>query len=287
MALGGVAWHRHHISRPAALLRRLPTRDALIVSVDFSALRRAGLLQMLAASQAGSEPEYQQFVRRTGFDYQRDLDLALVAFTPGAKYFLLRGRFDWPALRGYVAKEGGQCADDLCRMQGSSPERRISFFPIQSDVMALAVSPADSAVLALASADREASIETPAAPLWVSVPPAALHTADGLPTGTRMFARGMETAEGMTLSLDADGRRFAARLDVRCRNAKDSAAIAQQLTTTTTLLREMIEREHKQPNSGDFSGVLTSGAFRSEGPRVLGYWPIERAFLDNLLRGEG
>jgi hypothetical protein len=97
----------------------------------------------------------------------------------------------------------------------------------------------------------------------------------------------METAEGVTLSLDADGRRFAARLDVRCRNPQDSAQIAQQLTRTTTLLRELIEREHKQPNSSDFSGVLTSGSFRSEGTRVFGYWPIERAFLDNLLRGEG
>jgi hypothetical protein len=44
----------------------------------------------------------------------------------------------------------------------------------------------------------------------------------------------------------------------------------------------MIEREHQKPNPVDLSGVLTSGTFRSEGRRVAGTWPIERAFIENL-----
>jgi hypothetical protein len=33
------------------------------------------------------------------------------------------------------------------------------------------------------------------------------------------------------------------------------------------------------------SGFLTSGAFRSEGARVSGYWPIARALIENLMGG--
>jgi hypothetical protein len=45
----------------------------------------------------------------------------------------------------------------------------------------------------------------------------------------------------------------------------------------------MIEREHQQPNPADFSGVLTAGVFHSEGATLLGSWPIERSFVQNLL----
>ena len=47
----------------------------------------------------------------------------------------------------------------------------------------------------------------------------------------------------------------------------------------------MIRRENQKPNPDDFSGFLTSGAFRNEGPRVEGYWPVSRTLLSNLLGG--
>jgi hypothetical protein len=45
----------------------------------------------------------------------------------------------------------------------------------------------------------------------------------------------------------------------------------------------MIEREHQRPNPADLSGVLTSGTFHSDGSRVVGSWPIEHEFIQNLL----
>jgi hypothetical protein len=41
--------------------------------------------------------------------------------------------------------------------------------------------------------------------------------------------------------------------------------------------------EHQTPNPADFSSVVTSGVFHHEGARLLGSWPIERAFVQNLL----
>ena len=223
--------------------------------------------------------------RAPASNYKRDLDLAQVAFAPRGKYFLLRGRFDWKALP--QLRRGGRrrVPDAVCRMTGSAPDRRIGFFAVQPGIMAMAVSPDDSAVESLRSRKGAAAAGAlPGAPVWVSLPPSTLRSGVNLPAGTRMFARGMETAESVILSLAPDSRPLR-RLGstVRCRSVEDAAGFAAQLNKTTTLLRDLIAREQQKPNPGDLSGVLTSGAFRSEGRAVPAYWPIERAFIDNLL----
>jgi hypothetical protein len=284
-AIWGLSQYRARNRRPAALLARLPTRDAVVLYIDFAALRQGGVLTMLTGKGVEEEPEYRVFVNRTSFNYKEDLDSALIAFAPQAKYFLLRGRFDWTALRKYALGENGFCKNTLCDMAGSTRERQISFFPLQSDIMALAVSPQSSAAVILQQKGPETDTNLPDAPVWLSLPPAALRSSEALPAGTRMFARSMQNAEGVTLSLGPDGPRFAARLTVRCRNAGDAAEVASQLSRTTAMLRDMIARERQTPNPADLSGVLTSGSFRNEGTRVLGYWPIERSFVENLLSG--
>jgi hypothetical protein len=133
----------------------------------------------------------------------------------------------------------------------------------------------------------EALPEFPAGPVWLSIPPAFFKAADGLPTGTRMFARGLDASESIMLSLSVAGKPYTIRLDALCRNEQEATALAAQLTRTTTMLREMIQREHHQPNPADLSGVLCSGSFRNEGRRVRGTWPIEQVFLQNLVAGGG
>ena len=284
-ALAGVWWNRTLNRRPASLIARIPVRDAVLVYVDFAALRQSGMLRKLVGGKNVEEPEYKAFVTRTHFNYKDDLDTAVVAFSTNARYFLARGRFDWKALRGYAEGERGYCDGKYCNMPGSTPERQISFFAVQSDILGLAVTPHQMGAVALAETHPPATAVLPDGPVWVSVPPSALRSGEALPTGTRMFARGMENSDSVTLTFGPDGTRFGARLTVQCRTDKDAADIAARLTRTTTLLREMIEREHQRPNPSDLSGVLTSGAFRSEGRTVRGFWPIERAFVDNLLSG--
>ena len=265
----------------------MPAEDALVAYIDFSAMRRGGVLQLLDGSKAGEDPEYQSFVRRTQFDYKKDLDAALVAFAPTGRFLLLKGRFDWKSLRAYVESQHGQCVNSFCRMTGSAPERRISFFPLRSNLMALAVSPDESAALRLNNAVSGSDPQVPAAPVWLSIPTSMLKSGDSLPAGTRMFASGMERAETVTLAFAPEGQGLAARLEVRCRDDRDAADLASQLTRTTNLLRETMERERQKPTPADLSGVLTSGVFRNDGRRVLGYWPIERAFVQNVLGGPG
>lgn len=282
LLIAGVDWYRSQPFSTARLLQRLPTDNALVLSVDFQALRRAGILQMLDGSQAGRDPEYQAFVRRTNFNYQRDLDRALAAFAPTGKFLLLEGRFDWPRLDAYVAEQGGRCERGLCRMQGSLPERQISFFPLRSGLMALAVSPDRSAALRLATPAPGPPAVAPPSPVWLSVPVAMLRSGDSMPAGTRMFAHSLSEAESVTLAFAPEGRRLAAKLDVLCRNEIDAADAALELTRVTTMLRQMIARENQSPNPADLSGVLAAGSFRSGGKRVYGYWPVERSFVENL-----
>jgi len=281
-AVAGAAWYRARASGPAALLKRLPRSGALILYVDFAALRRAGILGAMQAPVATEDPEYRDFVRRTDFNYSRDLDTALAAFTPGGRFLLLRGRFDWSSLRSYVQSEKGECRNALCRMQGSVADRHISFFPLQSNLMALAISPDDSAAVRMQEAVEGSIPEIPDAPVWFSIPPELLHSSD-LPEGAQPFARSLENADSVVLSLAPEGKQVAARMNVRCRTNKDATELTSELSKATALLRTVIEREHRTPNPTDLSGVLASGAFLSADSRVMGYWRIEQAFFENLL----
>jgi hypothetical protein len=285
-AVGGVAWYRSRAIRPASMLKRLPHSDALVVYIDFAALRGAGILDMLDNPKIAQEPEYQDFVRKIDFHYKKDLDSAMVAFAPTGKFLLVRGQFDWKSLRSFVESENGRCYNSLCRMQGSTPQRRISFFPLQSRLMALAVSEDESAALRMQDLAAGPEPEVPDAPVWMTVPASLLKSGEGLPAGTRPFARSLESAESVVISFVPDGKRLAAKLNVRCRNSQDAAELVSQLSRITNLLREMIQRENQKPNPADLSGVLTSGSFRHDGVRVFGYWPIERSFVENMLGGQ-
>jgi hypothetical protein len=284
-AIGAVAWYR---SRPLSLtdqLKHLPTRDAAVFYVDFAALRSGGVLQRIAGARTGLDPDYVKFIEETGLDYQRDLTSGLVAISPSGNFMMVSGRFDWPKLRAYAQKQGGGCRGDVCHMQGSTPERRISFFPLQDRLMALAVSTDEFAAERLRGSGTETLPEIPDAPVWISLPSSSLQNGVGLPTGTRMFASSLSGAEQITLSLHAESDRFTAKLNVRCSSDSEAAHMADELTKVTGMLRDYIAREKQTPNPADLSGVLTSGSFRSEGKRVAGQWPIQQAFLENLLAG--
>jgi hypothetical protein len=284
-AVSGVVWYRARPISTGMLLNRMPTRDAVILYIDFNALRRGGILELLEGSKAGEDPDYRSFARKINFDYRQDLDSALVVFAPSGKYFLVKGRFDWTSLRSYAVEGGGSCTSSLCRMTGSTPDRRISFVPVQSGLMAMAVSTDQSAALELTNSRPGPAAEVPNAPVWLSVPGALLRSGENLPTGTKMFAHGMEKAEKVLLTLAPEGKRLAARLEVRCLNEQDAVEVASQLSSATLTLGQMMEREHQKPGPGDLAGLLASGTFRSEGQTVFGYWPVERVFIETLLGG--
>jgi hypothetical protein len=283
LLLGGVIWYRSRALSPAAMLKRLPTDDAVVLYIDFQRLKAAGLLAIMNSVKVGEDPDYQSFVRATDFDWKQDLDTAMIAFAPRGKYMLIRGRFDWKSLKNFVLMNGGRCNNSFCKLPGSSPDKRISFFPMQSNLMAMAVSDDDVAALNMNTVSSRPATDIPAAPIWLSIPPSVVKSGQSLPPGTQMFARSLERARAVTLAIVQEKDDFAAQLKVRCSSDPEATALATDLNKITTLLREMIEREHQKPNPADLSGFLTSGTFRSEGSGVSGYWPMPRALIVNLL----
>ncbi len=127
------------------------------------------------------ESDYKRsFFDGTGFDYKRDLDSVVASFSGAGNFFIARGRFDWAKLRAYAVREGGSCYKDLCRIQGSKPERHISFLPLRDDAIALAVSTNDLAATQLTKTGQPITAAIPINSC-VDIRPRAVNSAVRMP----------------------------------------------------------------------------------------------------------
>jgi hypothetical protein len=274
----------------ARMLATLPAQQATLVYLDAAALRKDGVLELLAGSRAAEEPDYRQFVTRTGFDYRTDLDGVAASFVEGSAFITARGRFQWKRLNAYVESQGGQCRGAVCTMSGSRPERNISFYPLQSTVLALAVSPQTAAVMQIGPGQprlqNAATIPTAIRdPVWMSVPPAVFENLDLFP-GTRSFLSPLARASQVTFAAGPKGSGVELRLQVTCATPEAAAELARQLSETTGLLKKLIEKEHSAASPRDLSAILTAGIFQQQQSQVIGTWPVERGFMEALASGQ-
>ena len=295
-AVALVHWRR--VSRPfdaVALIECLPPDQSTHVYIDVDALRRSGILDSLAGAKTAEEPDYRRFVEQTGFDYRTDLDAVAAAFFHGNVYLAVRGRFEWKQLSDYARAQGGQCRNAVCEMPASQPERYISFYPLRSDILAIAVSSEERGVVLIGPGQWKNPPHLPPEPVWISAPSYMFSDVKDLPAGTHSFLSPLAQAKDVTFAIGpaggqsggqaADGR-LGVRLEVTCYSAEAAAALAKQLTETTDLLKNMLEREHMTSNPDDLSGVLVAGSFEQHDQRVIGKWPLERGFVDALLSGK-
>ncbi|MBV9404542.1 MAG: hypothetical protein JO211_04305, partial [Acidobacteriaceae bacterium] len=128
------AYRYRFVHSDADLVMRLPAGNTVFFG-NVAALRRAGMLALLVGSRREAEPEYQDFVHATHFDYTKDLDAVAGAVENGQIFFLVRGRFDWGRLRAYAQAHGGSCTREVCAMPANTPGRWASFRELQPDVM--------------------------------------------------------------------------------------------------------------------------------------------------------
>jgi hypothetical protein len=279
----GAVWSRIHASRaffnPPALLSRFPAEDALVMSADFSALRSASLL---TESKSPLEPEYKQFREGTGFDYNRDLDSLVASFSRSGTFFIARGRFDWKKLRDYAAHQGGSCYEDLCRVQGSTPERHISFLPLREDALALAVSTNDLAVTRLTKTADPVTTPLPSAPVWISVPGAELRRQDALPPGLHLMLSALTTADRVVITFgpgtQGTTHGIEAALEATCHTQEDARILASELSSMTGMLK-------KNPADNDVVAMFAAGSFDQKDRRVTGKWPLPKSLLEALTNG--
>jgi hypothetical protein len=105
-------WFYPAIPGRNTLLNWMPWDANTVLFIDLSELRRAPFFADLLAwaPQPDTDQEYRQFVRDTGFDYERDLDQVAVAFEQqdAQKIFfgVGDGHFDKKKIKAYAAKNG-------------------------------------------------------------------------------------------------------------------------------------------------------------------------------------
>jgi hypothetical protein len=285
--LAALKWNAvRGFSDPRIVLSRFPVEDAVVVNADFAAVRGAGLL---TESKLPLEPDYKQFLDGTGFDYRKDLDAVTASFSKSGNFFIARGRFNWAKLRDYAAHQGGSCYQDLCRMPGSTPERRISFLPLRDDTMALAVSTDDLAANRLTKPGNPVTAALPSAPVWMIIPGTALHDTAAVPPGLRLMLSALTNADRLVVTLEPSGGNLDAKmLDVKmeatCRSKDDAHVLASQLRSVTAKLKEALQ-QNKDAQGDELVKVLVGGQFDDRGALVDGTWPFSKSLIASLTAG--
>ncbi len=287
-AAGGIWYQMHRTSvffDTRALLSRFPAEQATVVSANFLLLRQAGFLE---ASQAPPEAEYKQFLDGTGFDYKRDLDSVVASFSSQGTFFIARGRFNWARLRDYAVRQGGSCYQDLCRIQGSTPDRHISFLPLRDDALALAVSTNDLAATRLAQPGQPVTTALPTEPVWISIPGSEMRKPNALPGGLRYMLSALQNTDRIIITAGPAAAgieaRLEARLETTCRTPDDAKVLASELRIATSTLKQAIAQD-PQLHGDELAAMLSAGSFDNADRKVLGRWPLGKNLLAMLTAG--
>jgi hypothetical protein len=263
------------------VLSRFPVEDAIVLNADFAAMREAGLL---TESKLPLEPDYKQFLDGSGFDYRKDLDTVTASFSKSGNFFIAQGRFNWAKLRDYAAHQGGSCYQDLCRMPGSTPERRISFLPLRDDMMALAVSTDDLAANRLTKPGSPITAPLPSAPVWMIIPGTALHDSAAVPPGLRLMLSALTNADRLVVTVQPSGNNLDAKMEATCRSKDDAHVLASQLRSVTAKLKDA-QQQNKDAQGDELVQVLAGGQFDDRGALVDGTWPFSKSLIASLTAG--
>jgi len=264
---------------PQRLLTCLPAGGHPTLYIDVQSLREAGILASIAGSASLEEPEYKQFVSATGFDYRTGLDAAAVYFAPEARFMVVRGRFDTAKLTAYAKSRGGRCAAELCMVEGSAPERQISWVKLDRDVLGIAVSKDPLAATMLARGNRAAE-PLPPAPVWLALPGAALEAREGLPPGASALLGSLSGANRATFAANATGKGIEVRLVAPFDDQLRAEASAKRLREATEALKALMAREGTPVPRASLGAVLAGGSFRADRARVEGLWTLPGEFFE-------
>lgn len=286
VALGIAWWWRSSRTLTSLeLIESLPQAQATHVFIDVDGLRRSGLLDLIAGSKSAEDADYKAFAGQTGLDYRTDLDAVAAAFSEGNTYLALRGRFIWKKLEAYTMAHGGKCVNSTCSMPASRSGYFISFLPLRTRVLAMAVSTDEHGVNLIGPQSWRRPPHLPAEPIWISVPSYALSSTN-LPAGTHAFLEPLSQAQDVTFAVGSAPKGFQIRLEALCATPEIAEMMTRRLSGATDLLKKMLDREHMTPSPNDLSGVLTAGTFSQQKEQVTGKWPIERGFIESLAGGK-
>ncbi len=167
LLIAGVLLVTHFFSGPEAnarsqLLRLVPADATAVIFIDFDEFRASPFLAKLYswAPHPTEDSEYAQFVRETGFSYERDLLRATIAVSNhGATTELLAiadGKFDRKKIEAFLNRNGKSAQEGkwkVFRLNASVDEKPISLAFLSDSRLAITDSTHLAAVLAGVTAE--------------------------------------------------------------------------------------------------------------------------------------
>jgi hypothetical protein len=139
-------WNAHTGSPREEALALMPTDASAVLFADFGELRRAPFIAQLYAwvPKPQADADYAQFVKETGFDYERDLDRVAIAVEKrdqdSAVFAVVDGKFDRQKISAF-AKKGGTAATtggrEIFSVPAGGTANKVSFAFLRNDRIAI------------------------------------------------------------------------------------------------------------------------------------------------------
>jgi hypothetical protein len=154
--LGGAAfygyqrWNAKSSHARTDVLERMPADASAVVFLDFAELRTAAFIAQLYAwaPKPQADPDYQQFLKETGFDYERDLDCIAIAFErreQDSTFFAIAdGKFERQKISALALKAGSVArngAHEVFSIPVSGSSKKISFTFLRNNRIAITDGP--------------------------------------------------------------------------------------------------------------------------------------------------
>jgi len=139
-------WGVQNGSAREEALALMPTEASAVLFADFGELRRAPFVAQLYAwvPKPQADADYEQFVKETGFDYERDLDRAAIAVNKRGQdstlFAILDGKFDRQKISAYALKDGAATSTggrEIFSVPVAGSADKISFAFMRNDRIAL------------------------------------------------------------------------------------------------------------------------------------------------------
>jgi hypothetical protein len=139
-------WHDAGSSTRDFVLSAMPPDASAVLFADFAELRgtlfATAFYNWIPKNQV--DPEYAQFLRETGFDYERDLDRVAIAVIKNEKesklFAAAEGRFDRKKIEAYASRSGTRetrSGREILTVPLSDSARKISFAFLGKEEVAL------------------------------------------------------------------------------------------------------------------------------------------------------
>lgn len=275
-----VYWQYFRTPDPARLVGLFPPGDAPTLYVNVDALRSIGVLDLLAGKAGAEEPDYKKFVAASGFDYRRHLKAAALRFRRSETLMVIDGEFDFAKLESYAKSANGRCANQICSMTGSTPQRQISWLPLKGGLLGLAVSTDPLAAALLSAVPAPLDHPLPKQAVWLEIPGSELHGGPALPPGLSALLSNLEGAHRATLAIVPSASDLSLTLDAPCPNAETATQVVTRLRQNTELFQKLLARENRKPDPADLSGILANGSFHAAGASAQGRWPFSMSLFN-------